>query len=378
VIPFLDLKAQHQQIKHEVAEAISNVIESGQFVLGPEVAAFEERFAAYCNTRHCVALNTGTSALHLALLASDIGPGNEVITVAMTFVATTAAILYSGAKPVFVDVDPLTWTMDPNLIEAAITPRTRAIMPVHLHGLMADMDPIMDIARRHNLVVIEDAAQSHGAEYKSQRGGSIGAIGCFSFYPGKNLGAYGEGGAAVTNDPDLAHRMRLLRDWGQASKYNHVVPGYNYRMDGIQGAVLRVKMDHIEAWTEGRRAVASHYDRLLTGNRYRKPAPPTHCRHVYHVYAVQVADRDSVQKALQEAGVGTGIHYPIPVHLQKAYADLGCGPGRLPITESLARRFLSLPIYPELQVDRIAEIAMKLDRAATDTVGHGGVPVFAS
>ena len=377
VIPFLDLKAQHQQIRCEVAAAITSVIDSGQFVLGPQVAVFEERFACYCNTRHCVALNTGTSALHLALLANEIGPGDEVITVAMTFVATTAAILYTGAKPVFIDVDPHTWTMDPKLIEAAITPRTRAIMPVHLHGLMADMDPIMDIARRHNLVVIEDAAQSHGAEYKGRRAGSIGSIGCFSFYPGKNLGAYGEGGAAVTDDPDLARRMRLLRDWGQQSKYNHVVHGFNYRMDGIQGAVLNVKMDHIEAWTEGRRMVAAHYGRRLTGNRYRKTAPPAHCRHVYHVYAIQVADRDKVQRALQEAGVGTGIHYPIPVHLQPAYADLGCGPGRLPITENLARQFLSLPIYAELQVDQIAEIAFKLDRASADAL-HGSQPVFSA
>ena len=231
--------------------------------LGPEVAAFEERFAAYCNVDHCRAVNSGTSALHLALLAAGVGPGDEVITVSMTFVATTAAILYSGAKPVFVDVDPVTWTMNPALIEAAITPRTKAILPVHLHGLMADMDPIMEIARRHGLVVIEDAAQAHGAEYKGRRAGSIGDLGCFSFYPGKNLGAYGEGGAVVTNNPELARRISLLRDWGQESKYNHVVAGYNYRMDGIQGAVLNVKMNYIEAWTEGRRSVAAQYDRLL-------------------------------------------------------------------------------------------------------------------
>jgi dTDP-4-amino-4,6-dideoxygalactose transaminase len=281
----------------------------------------------------------------------------------MTFVATTAAILYCGAKPVFVDVDPHTWTMDPSLVEAAITPRTRAIMPVHLHGLVADMDPILDIARRHKLTVIEDAAQSHGAEYKGRRAGSMGDVGCFSFYPGKNLGAFGEGGASVTNDPDLARRMRLLRDWGQESKYNHVVHGYNYRMDGIQGAVLKVKMNYIEAWTEARRAAASHYDRLLAGKRYGKPAPPSHCRHVYHVYAVQVADREMVQKALQAAGVATGIHYPIPVHLQKAYSNLGCGPGDLPVTEALASRFLSLPMYPELRQDQIAEVVRALENA---------------
>jgi dTDP-4-amino-4,6-dideoxygalactose transaminase len=250
-------------MKPEIDAAVARAIESAQFVLGPEVAAFEERFASYCNVKHCSAVNSGTSALHLALLAAGVGPGDEVITVSMTFVATTAAILYSGARPVFVDVDPVAWTMNPGLIEATITPRTKAIMPVHLHGLMADMDPIMEIARRHGLVVIEDAAQAHGAEYKGRRAGSIGDLGCFSFYPGKNLGAYGEGGAVVTNQTEFARRISLLRDWGQESKYNHVLPGYNYRMDGIQGAVLNVKMNYIEAWTEARRSVASHYDRLL-------------------------------------------------------------------------------------------------------------------
>ena len=271
MIPFLDLKAQYQQMKPEIDAAIARAIDSTQFVLGPEVAAFEERFASYCNVRHCLAVNSGTSALHLALLAAGVGPGDEVITVSMTFVATTAAILYSGAKPVFVDVDPVTWTMNPGLIEAAITPRTRAILPVHLHGLMADMDAIMEIARRHNLVVIEDAAQAHGAEYKGRRAGSIGDLGCFSFYPGKNLGAYGEGGAVVSNNSEFARRISLLRDWGQESKYNHVVQGYNYRMDGIQGAVLNVKMNYIEAWTEARRSVASHYDHLLEKHRCRRP-----------------------------------------------------------------------------------------------------------
>src|SRR5262252_8282026 len=263
MIPLLDLKAQYKEIKPQVDAAVARVIESAQFVLGPEVAAFEERFAAYCGVRHCVALNSGTSALHLALLAAGVGPGDEVITVSMTFVATTAAILYCGAKPVFVDVDPDTWTMDPNLVKGAITPRTKAILPVHLHGLMADMDPIIEVANRAGLIVIEDAAQAHGSEYRGRRAGSIGDIGCFSFYPGKNLGAYGEAGAAVTNSPDLARRIALLRDWGQESKYNHIVPGYNFRMDGMQGAVLNVKIGYVESWTEGRQAVALRYDRLL-------------------------------------------------------------------------------------------------------------------
>jgi dTDP-4-amino-4,6-dideoxygalactose transaminase len=362
LIPFLDLKAQYQQMKPEIDAAVARAIDSAQFVLGPEVAAFEERFASYCNVRHCVAVNSGTSALHLALLAAGIGPGDEVITVSMTFVATTAAILYSGATPVFVDVDPVTWTMNPSLIEAAITPRTRAILPVHLHGLMADMDEIMEIASRHNLVVIEDAAQAHGAEYKGRRAGSTGDLGCFSFYPGKNLGAYGEGGAVVSNHFEFAQRISLLRDWGQESKYNHVLHGYNYRMDGIQGAVLNVKMNYIEGWTEARRSVASYYDHLLEKHRCRRPVPPPHSRHVYHVYAVGLARRDEAQKALQAAGIGVGIHYPVPVHLQKAYAGLGYGAGDFPITELLANQFLSVPIYAELRPEQVSEVVMELEK----------------
>ena len=369
MIPFLDLKAQYTEIKPQVDAAVARVIESAQFVLGPEVAAFEERFAAYCGVRHCVALNSGTSALHLALLAAGVGPGDEVITVSMTFVATTAAILYCGAKPVFVDVDPDTWTMDPNLVKAAITPRTKAILPVHLHGLMADMDPIIEVADRAGLIVIEDAAQAHGSEYRGLRAGSIGDIGCFSFYPGKNLGAYGEAGAAVTNSSDLARQLALLRDWGQESKYNHVLPGYNFRMDGIQGAVLNVKMAYIESWTEARQAVASHYDRLLARAQFKRPAPPPHCRHVYHVYAVEVEHRDQVQKALSTAGIGTGIHYPVPVHLQKAYGELGYGRGEFLVTEAIANRFLSLPIYAELQPEQVANVVLELENAALVRAG---------
>jgi dTDP-4-amino-4,6-dideoxygalactose transaminase len=362
LIPFLDLKAQYWEIKPEIDAAVARAIGSTQFVLGPEVAAFEERFASYCNVKHCVAVNSGTSALHLALLAAGVGPGDEVITVSMTFVATTAAILYSRARPVFVDIDPVTWTMNPSLIEAAITPRTRAILPVHLHGLMADMDAIMEIARRHDLVVIEDAAQAHGAEYKGRRAGSIGDLGCFSFYPGKNLGACGEGGAVVSNHSEFAQSISLLRDWGQESKYNHVVQGYNYRMDGIQGAVLNVKMNYIEAWTEARRSVASYYDHLLEKHRCRRPAPPPHSRHVYHVYAVGLAQRDRAHKALQAAGIGIGIHYPVPVHRQKAYASLGYGTGDFPVTELLANQFLSVPIYAELRSEQVCEVVMELEK----------------
>ena len=369
MVPFSDLKAQYRQIKREIDPAVAGVIENANFVLGPDVAAFEKRFAVYCESSHCVALNSGTSALHLALLVAGIGPGREVITVSLTFVAAAAAILYCGARPVFVDVDTDTWTMDPALVEAAITPRTRAILPVHLHGLMADMDPIMEIARRHRLVVIEDAAQSHGAEYKGRRAGSIGDLGCFSFYPGKNLGAYGEGGAIVTSNPEFADKAMMLRDWGQQAKYDHVMPGYNYRMDGIQGAVLNVKLGYIEAWTEARRAAAARYDRLLEPGGYLRPNPPADCRHVFHVYAVQVSERDAVQKLLAKARIGTGVHYPIPVHLQRAYADLGYRGGDFPVTEAIAERFLSLPIYAELRVEQIEEVTAALDQAVLSAVG---------
>lgn len=363
LIPFLDLKEQYSQIKPEIDAAVARVVSSGHFVLGPEVTAFEERFADYCKTAHCRAVNSGTSALHLALLAAGVGPGDEVITVSMTFVATTAAILYSGAKPVFVDVDPVTWTMDPGLIEAAITPRTKAILPVHLHGLMSDMDPIMEIARRYGLVVIEDAAQAHGAEYRGRRAGSIGDLGCFSFYPGKNLGAFGEGGAVVTDRPEFARRVSLLRDWGQEAKYDHVIPGYNYRMDEIQSAILNVKLDYLERWTEARRSLAERYNELLSELPFARPRPPSHSRHVYHVYSIRLQRRDDALTSLRDASIGAGIHYPIPVHLQKAYAELGYQAGDLPVTEMLANDFLSLPIYPELLPDRATEVVSTLRSA---------------
>jgi dTDP-4-amino-4,6-dideoxygalactose transaminase len=372
LVPFLDLKAQYRQIKSEIDAAIASVIETSNFVLGPAVAGFEQRFADYCGTTDCVAVNSGTSALHLALLAAGIGPGDEVISVAMTFVATAAAILYTGARPVLVDVDPDSWNMDPALVEAAITPRTKAILPVHLHGLMADMDPLIEIARCHGLVVIEDAAQSVGAEYKGRRAGSVGDVGCFSFYPAKNLGAYGEGGAVVTSNSDLADKVRMLHDWGQRAKYDHALPGYNYRMDGIQGAVLSVKLRYIEAWTEARRAVAAHYDRRLAQGGYQRPNPPAHSRHVFHIYAVQVPGRDTVQNALAKTRIGTGIHYPIPVHLQKAYGNLGYQRGDFPVSEAIAQRFLSLPIYAELRPEQIEEVAAALDQAVLN--GAGALP----
>ncbi len=356
-IPFVDLKAQYRQIKPEIEAAISGVLESTQFVLGKEVAAFEQEFASYCGVEYAVAVNSGTSALHLALLAAGVGPGDEVITVSMTFVATVAAVLYTGARPVLVDVDPVSYTMDPALIEPAITSRTKAILPVHLYGQMADMDPILDIARRYNLTVIEDAAQAHGAEYKGRRAGSMGDLGCFSFYPGKNLGAYGEGGLVTTNNPDYARTIRMLRDWGAERKYEHVLKGYNYRMDGIQGAILRVKLRYLEQWTEARRAHARLYNELLAGTDVVLPQEVADRRHVYHIYGIQVENRAAVQSALHTHGIGTNIHYPIPVHLLPAYADLGYKPGDFSVTERIASHELSLPMFAELTEEQIRTVA---------------------
>lgn len=353
MIPFVDLKTQYHSIKSEIDAAIQNILENSQFVLGKEVAAFEEEFAAYCQVKHAIGVNSGTSALHLALLAAGIGPGDEVITVSMTFVATVAAIVYSGAKPVFVDVDPVSYCMDPGKIEAAITKHTKAIMPVHLYGQMADMDPILEIAKRHNLLVIEDAAQAHGAEYKGRRAGGLGDLGCYSFYPGKNLGAYGEGGAVVTSNPEYTRTIRMLRDWGAEKKYQHVLKGYNYRLEGMQGAILRVKLRYLEGWTESRRAHAAEYSRLLSGSSVITPAEMPYARHVFHVYAIRTTARESLQQSLTKADIQSGIHYPIPVHLLPAYSDLGYKPGDFPITEKIANEELSLPMFAELTNEQI-------------------------
>jgi dTDP-4-amino-4,6-dideoxygalactose transaminase len=353
VIPFIDLKAQYLSIKEEIDTAILKVLDSTQFILGREVAAFESEFAAYCNSDYAIALNTGTSALHLALLAAGIGPGDEVITVPFTFVATVAAICYTGAKPVFVDIDPISYTIDVTQIEQAITPKTKAILPVHLYGQSADMKPIVEIARRYNLTVIEDAAQAHRAEYKGQRIGSLGDLGCFSFYPGKNLGAYGEGGAVVTSNPEYARTIKMLRDWGQEQKYHHVLKGYNYRMDGIQGAILRVKLRYLDQWTEARRTHAAHYDRLLADSGVKTPTVMPYSHHVYHVYAVRTKQREMLQAKLNEQGIQTGIHYPIPVHLQTAYSDLGYKLGDFPNSELVAKEVLSLPMYAELSSQQL-------------------------
>lgn len=359
MIPFLDLKAQYASIRHEIEPAVLKVLASGQYVMGDEVAAFEREFAAFCGVPHAIAVNTGTSALHLALLAAGVGPGDEVITVPFTFVATVSAICYAGAKPVFVDVEPVTLTMDPGQLEAAITPRTKAIVPVHLYGQMADMDAITEIGKRHGLMVIEDACQAHGAEYRGRRAGGIGVSGCFSFYPGKNLGACGEGGIVVTGNDEHAKAMRKLRDWGQSARYHHDLKGFNYRMDGIQGAILRIKLAHLDAWTEARRSAAGRYSDLLDGSPVvEAPSEVLGRRHVYHVYAVRTPRRDALRRSLDEAGVQTGLHYPIPVHLQRAHADLGHRPGDFPVSEAAAGEMLSLPMFPEMtaaQIDRVVE-----------------------
>jgi dTDP-4-amino-4,6-dideoxygalactose transaminase len=357
VIPFVDLKAQYASIKGEVQTAIQGILDTCQFTLGSEVVAFEQEFAAYSQAKFGIGVNTGTSALHLALLAAGIGPGDEVITVPFTFVATVAAIHYTGARPVFVDIEPRSFTMDPAAIEAAITPRTKAILPVHLYGQPADMDPIIAIARKRGLIVIEDAAQAHGAEYKGRRAGSLGDMACFSFYPGKNLGAYGEGGMVVTSNPEYTRTIRMLRDWGAEKKYQHVLKGYNYRLEGIQGAVLRVKLRHLEAWTEARRAAAARYDRLFAGTPVAAPAAMPYARHVYHIYAVRTGQRAAWQEALQGQGIQTGIHYPHPVHLLPAYADLGYKAGQFPHSERAANEVLSLPMFPELTAQQGEQVA---------------------
>lgn len=370
-VPYLDLKAQYLFIKPEIDTAIAQLLESCQFVLGPQVAAFERDFAAFCSSSDCIALNSGTSALHLALLAAGIGPGDEVITVPFTFVASVAAILYVHAKPVLVDIDPRSFTIDPAAVEAAITSRTKAILPVHLYGQSADMDPILEIARRYRLIVIEDAAQAHGAKYKGRPVGSIGDMACFSFYPGKNLGAYGEGGAVTTNNPEFARSVRMLRDWGQDRKYHHVLRGFNYRMEGFQGAILGVKLRHLEQWTEARRALARHYDDLLKGCGLETPKEMPWGRHVYHVYTLRSEDRDHLQAALAADGIQTATHYPIPVHMQPAYSDLGYRAGDFPHSERAARQVLSLPIYPEISHHAILKVADSLKRAVAhrnDTV----------
>ncbi|MDE3179192.1 MAG: DegT/DnrJ/EryC1/StrS family aminotransferase [Acidobacteriota bacterium] len=361
-VPYFDLKKQYAGLRDEILEALDRVCRNSSFILGDEVAQFEKEFAAYCETKHCVALNSGTSALHLALLAVGVRPGDEVITTANTFIATAEAISYTGARPVFVDVDQATGNIDSKLIEGAITKRTKAIVPVHLYGRPVDFAPIAEIAARHKLPVIEDACQAHGARYHGQRVGSMGRAAAFSFYPGKNLGAYGEGGALTTNDAQIAALARSLRDHGQTERYFHDYVGYNYRMDGFQGAVLRVKLRRLEEWTAKRRQLASLYREMLAGTRADMPRDDPSSESVYHLLIVYVDGREGVRARLKERGVQTGIHYPHPVHLQKAYAALGYAKGSLPHTERLCERTLSMPLYPEMERSHVEYAASSLAR----------------
>jgi dTDP-4-amino-4,6-dideoxygalactose transaminase len=366
-VPFLDLKAQHLPIQEAISAAIREVIDTSSFAGGPMVAKFETEFAAYCGTEHAIGVGSGTEALWFSLLALGIGPGDEVITVPHTFVATAEAISACGAKPVFVDIEESTCTLNPRLIERAITSRTKAIIPVHIFGQPAAMKPIREVAEEHDLLVIEDACQAHGALYQGRRAGSMGVAGCFSFYPGKNLGAFGEAGAVTTNDPVLAQKIRVLRDHGQARKYDHSVLGWNGRMDGIQGAILSVKLKFLDQANQRRRELARLYDRLLaevpgviTPHTLDDSCP------VYHIYAIRIKKRDQVMQLMSSQGVGCSIHYPIPLHLQKVYQFLGYGIGDFPVAERCAAEFLSLPMYPELTEGQLRVVVKALQNSVRE------------
>jgi len=368
-IPFLNLTELHAPLKEEMLKELEEVLGQSSFILGGKVQQFEEKFAEYCGVEHAIGVNSGTTALHMALLALDIGPGDEVLVPAMTFVATAEAVRYTGATPVFVDVEPGRFTLDPTLIEKSITPQTKAILPVHLYGLMADMAAICAIAEKHNLKVIEDAAQAHGAELDGRRAGQWGDLACFSFYPGKNLGACGEAGAVVTRDAHLDKEVRIMRDWGQEGRYNHVRQGFNARMDGFQGAMLGVKLQHLEQWTEARRSLGRVYrEQLADTPGVVMQALPDDCRHVYHVLATLVDDRDAVQKALGENGVQSGIHYPHAVPHLESFKGLGYRMGDFPVSEALGRKELSLPMCPTLTEEQVVTACDTLKRCLADTV----------
>lgn len=367
-VPFLDLQVQYRGIRDEVAQAIQQVLDDSAFISGPYVEKFESEFARFCGCRHAAGTSNGTSALWMTLVALGVGPGDEVITVPNTFIATAEAISLSGARPVFVDVDEHSYTMDIALLERAITPKTRAIIPVHLFGQPADMDPIMEIAKKNGLFVVEDACQAHGAEYRGRPAGTIGDAGCFSFYPGKNLGAYGEAGAVITENPALAEKIRTLRDHGQTRKYYHAVVGWNGRMDGIQGAVLSVKLKYLAQWNEARRDNAAIYDGLLGHlDKIILPRQMPYAKHVYHIYAVRVKNRDELARRLAEKNIGCLIHYPLPVHLQDAYSYCGLPKGSFPVAEKCAEQFLSLPMYPELTKEQIETVVDEIKNFLIDS-----------
>src|ERR1700689_4701496 len=356
-VPLLDLKAEYAGLRDEILPALDRVCQSSAFVEGPEVQAFEREFADFCGTAYCVALSSGTAALHLGLLGIGVQAGDEVITTPNTFLATAEAITYCGARPVFVDIDPATANLDPKLLERAITPCTRAIVPVHLYGRPADMNPIREIAAHHNLRVLEDAAQAHAARYRQQRVGSLGQAAAFSFYPSKNLGAYGEGGALTTNDEGIAKFARAARSHGQTARYAHEFVGFNYRMQGFQGAVLRIKLRHLNAWTEKRRAIAREYRRILQNARIDLPVDDPRDECVYHQFVIYVNSRCSVIAKLAEKEIDTAVHYPTPVHLQPAYASLGDPAGTYPLAERACDRVLSLPLFPGMSEEQVRHVA---------------------
>jgi dTDP-4-amino-4,6-dideoxygalactose transaminase len=374
-IPFGNLALQYDGLRKQIDQAVAGVLDRGWFILGEKVAAFEEAFAAYCGAKSAIGVGSGTAALHLALAACGVGPGDEVITVPNTAVPTVCAIYMAGAKPVFVDVDEQTYCMDPGKLEQAITPRTRAVLPVHLYGQMANMDPILRIASEHGLKVVEDACQAHGSEYKGRKAGTLGDAGCFSFYPSKNLGAYGDGGMVVTNNDDVSETVWLLRNYGQRKRYYHAIKGFNSRLDELQAAILGVKLPMLDDWNESRRRRASLYSELLADSEVLTPTEAPYGKHVYHLYVVRSRCRDALREHLASQGIQTLIHYPVPVHLQEAYSDLGLSRGAFPVAEACAEQILSLPIYPELglhEVERVAEAIKSFSEASS---GEGAVSV---
>jgi dTDP-4-amino-4,6-dideoxygalactose transaminase len=367
-VPYLDLSVQYETIKDEILIAVNEVIEKSAFAGGPFVEKFEHAFARFCGSRHAIGVGSGTEALWLSLLALGIGSDDEVITVPNTFIATVEAISFCGATPVFVDVDPDTFNMDVKALENSITSKTKAIIPVHLYGQMADMGPIMDLARQYGLHVIEDACQAHGAEYHGQRAGTIGDVGCFSFYPGKNLGAFGDAGAVVTDRDDVGQAVRTLRDHGQSAKYRHQIIGWNSRMDGIQGAVLEVKLRHLAAWNDARRQHAAYYNhRLDHVAGLKRPAEAFRLGHVYHIYAILTENRDALMAQLEKRGIHSGIHYPVPVHRQPAYRFLKLPQGSFPVAEALSKQQLSLPMFPELTEKQLDHVVTSLEAALMET-----------
>ena len=368
-VPLADLKIQYGQLKDEILASLAEVAESAAYVLGPKVASFEKDFAAYAGARHAIGVNSGTSALHLALICAGVKSGDEVISVPMTFIATSWAISYAGATPVYVDVDPDTATMDVSQVEKRITKKTKALLPVHLYGQPADMDPLLDISRKHGIPIVEDVAQAHGATYRGRKAGTMGQTGCFSFYPGKNLGAYGEAGAVITDDDAIAARLRSLRDHAQEQRYHHSEIGFNYRMDGFQGAVLGIKMKHIERWTLARIALAEKYLELMADLPIDLPVHMPDRRHVWHLFVTRHPKRDAIRAELERRGIQTGLHYPIPLHLQKAYKHLGYREGDFPVAERIGRECMTLPLFPEMTsqqqaavIDGVGDVLANLDR----------------